>query len=65
MTTTKYMVVLERESGGGFVVFVPVLPGCVSQGDTREEALANIREAINLYLEACILSGAPVPADTK
>jgi predicted RNase H-like HicB family nuclease len=42
--TAKYTVILERESGGGYVVSVPVLPGCVSEGDTREEALANIRE---------------------
>jgi predicted RNase H-like HicB family nuclease len=47
----KYAVILERESDGGFVVCVPALPGCVSQGDTREEAMANIQEAIELYLE--------------
>jgi predicted RNase H-like HicB family nuclease len=47
----KYAVILERESDGGFVVSVPALPGCVSQGDTREEAMANIQEAIELYLE--------------
>jgi predicted RNase H-like HicB family nuclease len=45
----KHKVILERE--GGYVVRVPDLPGCVSQGDSREEALANIREAIALYLE--------------
>lgn len=47
----KYTVILEKERDGGFVASVPVLPGCVSQGDTREEALANIREAIDLYVE--------------
>ena len=36
---------------GGFTVVVRVLPGCISEGDTREEALANIREAIALYLD--------------
>jgi predicted RNase H-like HicB family nuclease len=57
----KYTVVLEREADGGFVVSVPVLPGCVSQGDSREEALANICEAVELYVEDCRLSGDPVP----
>lgn len=38
----RYTVVMEREPDGGFVATVPVLPGCVSQGDTREEALRNI-----------------------
>ncbi len=36
---------------GGYTVYVPSLPGCISEGDTREEALKNIREAIDLYLE--------------
>ena len=48
-----YTVVLERESDGGFVAYVPALPGCVSQGDDRAEALENVREAIELYLEDC------------
>ena len=59
----KYTVVLERESDGGFVVSVPVLPGCISQGNSREEALANIREAAELYVEDCRLSGDPVPEE--
>ena len=44
-------VVLEPSEDGGYTVFVPALPGCISEGDTREEALENIREAIELYLE--------------
>ena len=59
----KYTVVLARESDGGFVVSVPVLPGCISQGNSREEALANIREAVELYVEDCRLSGDPVPEE--
>ena len=39
----RYTVVLEQETDGGYVVSVPALPGCVSQGDSRAEALANIR----------------------
>jgi predicted RNase H-like HicB family nuclease len=49
----RYTVVLEQESDGGYVVSVPALPGCVSQGDGRAEALANIREAIELFIEDC------------
>jgi predicted RNase H-like HicB family nuclease len=59
----RYTVVLEREADGGYVVSVPALPGCVSQGDTRSEALANIREAIELYIEDCREAGDPVPIE--
>jgi predicted RNase H-like HicB family nuclease len=44
-------VVLESSEDGGFTVYAPSLPGCISEGETREEALNNIREAIELYLE--------------
>ena len=44
-------VYLEPSEEGGNTVIVPSLPGCVSEGDTREEAIRNIREAIELYLE--------------
>ncbi|MEI6503775.1 MAG: type II toxin-antitoxin system HicB family antitoxin [Armatimonadota bacterium] len=44
-------VVLEPSDEGGFTAYVPSLPGCLSEGDTREEAMANLREAIELYLE--------------
>lgn len=47
----KLQVVLRKSEEGGYTVFVPALPGCLSEGDTREEALANVREAIELYLE--------------
>jgi len=50
-------VLLEPSGDGGYTVRVPSLPGCISEGDTREEALANIREALELYLE-------PVEDDT-
>jgi len=56
-----YTVFLEREPDGGFVVTVPALPGCITQGDTREEALANVREAIQVYIEDCIAAGEEVP----
>lgn len=59
----RYTVLLEREADGGYVVSVPALPGCISQGDTRDEALANIREAIALYIEDCRVAGDPVPTE--
>ncbi|MFZ3235808.1 MAG: type II toxin-antitoxin system HicB family antitoxin [Stellaceae bacterium] len=59
----RYTVVLEQEADGGYVVSAPALPGCVSQGDTREEALANIQEAIGLYIEDCRDAGDPVPTE--
>ena len=47
----KLRVVLEPSEAGGYTVTVPVLPGCISEGDSRDEALANIEDAIQLYLE--------------
>jgi predicted RNase H-like HicB family nuclease len=47
----RFKVVLEPSEEGGYTVFTPSLPGCISEGDTADEALANIREAIELYLE--------------
>jgi predicted RNase H-like HicB family nuclease len=47
----KLKVVLEASEEGGYTVYVPSLPGCVSEGDSESEALTNIREAIELYLE--------------
>ena len=48
----RLKVVLEPSEDGGYTVYVPSLPGCISEGDTREEALVNIKEAIELYLES-------------
>ena len=47
----KFRIILEPSEEGGYTVVVPSLPGCVSEGNTREEALKNIREAIELYLK--------------
>ena len=46
----RYTVILEQEADGGFVAHIPALPGCVSQGDSRQEAMDNIREAADLYI---------------
>ncbi len=57
----RYTVVLEQEQDGGYVASAAALPGCVTQGGTRAEALVNIREAIELYLADCRDAGEPVP----
>jgi predicted RNase H-like HicB family nuclease len=59
----RYTVILEREEYGGYIASVPALPGCVSQGDTRADAIRNIHEAADLYVEDCIASGDPVPTE--
>jgi len=56
----KIKVVLEPSEEVGYTVYVPSLPGCVSEGDTEEEALRNIKEAIELYLES-VEEDSPVP----
>lgn len=47
----KLQIILEPSDEGGYTVTVPSLPGCISEGDTKEEAINNIKEAIELYLE--------------
>ena len=44
-------VILEESEDGGYTAIVPTLPGCISEGESRDEAIKNIREAIELYLE--------------
>ena len=57
----KYRVQLEQDEDGIFVVSCPALPGCVSQGETRQKALRNIEEAIAGYLESLREHDEPVP----
>ncbi len=60
----EYTVILDPDSEGrGFTVTVPALPGCISEGRTRDEAIENAREAILLYLESLLADGEPVPED--
>jgi predicted RNase H-like HicB family nuclease len=47
----KFKIVLEESDEGGYTAHVPSLPGCISEGNTKEDALKNIQEAIELYLE--------------
>ena len=66
MKVYDFKVLLEPDDEvGGYVVTCPVLPGCYSQGETVEEALANIREAIELCLEDMIELGQEIPDSAK
>jgi antitoxin HicB len=57
----KYRIIIEQDEDGVFVAEAPALPGCVSQGATREEALANIQDAIKGYLASLEKHGEPAP----
>ncbi len=57
----SYKVVLEPAEEGGYTVYVPSLPGCVSEGDTYEEALQNIREAIEGWIQVSQEFGDEIP----
>lgn len=59
----NYTVILEKEEDGGYHAFCPILKGCHSQGDTFEEAIYNITEAIELYLESLMADNLPIPKE--
>lgn len=59
----QYTAVFEPENTGGYSVTIPALPGCISQGETFEEALGNIKEAAELYLED--LKESEIPQETR
>lgn len=61
MNAKSFPVILEPEKDGGYVVSCPILPGCYSQGDTLEEALNNIREAIQLCIDDYQERGVEIP----
>jgi len=65
MTTLRYTIVLLPEEEGGYSVSVPALPGCCTQGDTRDEAMAMAKEAIELYLEDLKANGEPIPDESS
>ena len=64
-TLRRYRVLLERNDRGGYTVTVPALPPVVTQGDTREEALASAADAIRLYIESLQARRLPIPEDTN
>lgn len=51
MNIRKMHIILEKQDEGGYTVYIPELPGCISQGETKQDALKNIREAAELYTE--------------
>ena len=59
----RYTVIIEKGRESGYVAYAPALRGCVSQGETREEALRNIKEAIGVYIEVLLEDGLPVPTE--
>ena len=59
----RYTVIIEAEEDGGFHIWCPALKGCHSQGETQEEALEHIQEAIAVYLESVQADGLSLPAD--
>jgi len=63
ITLRKFRVILEPNELGGYTVMVPLLPGCISEGDTKAEALINIKEAIELYIESLQADGEPIPSE--
>lgn len=63
MKQNTYRVLLNKEQEGGYTAFVPMLPGCVTYGDTLDEAVDNVKEAIELYLESLRAHNEPIPTE--
>lgn len=63
MSMLTYTVELEPQKEGGYTVTVPALPGCISEGDTLEEALENIKDAIEGYLRVMAKNGRKIPLE--
>lgn len=68
MSRLQYPVVvapLPPEDGGGFLATVPDLPGCMSDGDTPEQAIANVQDAIEMWIEAAVEIGRTIPPPSR
>ncbi|MCT8337601.1 type II toxin-antitoxin system HicB family antitoxin [Methanoculleus sp. Afa-1] len=63
MRSLNYQIFLRKEPEGGYTVIVPSLPGCVTYGETVDEAIAMAREAIELYIEGMLARGEEVPTE--
>jgi predicted RNase H-like HicB family nuclease len=59
----RYTAIFEAQPDGGYHAFCPALPGCHSEGETLDEAIVNIREAVSVYLESLTAHGEPLPVE--
>jgi predicted RNase H-like HicB family nuclease len=59
----RYTAIFEAQPDGGYHASCPALPGCHSEGDTLDETIDNIREAITVYLESLLAHGEPLPIE--
>ena len=58
-----YTVIVEKGRESGYIAYAPALKGCVSQGESREQVIRNIKEAMEIYIEALLEDGLPVPTE--
>jgi antitoxin HicB len=65
MKQLTYRVLLNREPDGGYTVTVPTLPGCITYGETIDEAITMAKEAIELYIESLVVHNEPVPDESN
>ncbi len=65
MDVLSYRVFLRKEPEGGFTVNVPSLPGCITFGETLDEAMSMAREAIELYIESLLAHGEEIPTENE
>jgi predicted RNase H-like HicB family nuclease len=65
MTKYQFAIVIEKDEDGVFIASCPALQGCYSQGDTREEAIANLKDAIRLHIEARVNLGESIPTEVE
>lgn len=65
MSTYKYRIVIEQDEDGIYIATCPALQGCHSQGDTVDEAIENIKDAIRLHIEARKAIGEPIPIEVR
>ena len=63
MKILNYKILLKKEPEGGFTVFVPSLPGCITYGDTLDEAIEKAKEAIDVYIESLKAHGEEIPTE--
>lgn len=61
----SYRILIRRDQEGGYTVTVPALPGCITGGDTLEDAIENAREAVELYIESLLEMGEDVPTEDE